>query len=46
MYHEMMTNVPLLDHGHAPQAAILSGGAGAMLREVTREKKLAHSTMA
>lgn len=39
IYHEMMTHVPLLAHGHAKHVLIIGGGDGAMLREVTRHKK-------
>ncbi|MDI8841736.1 hypothetical protein MJI69_30690, partial [Salmonella enterica subsp. enterica serovar Anatum] len=35
IYHEMMTHVPLLAHGHAKHVLIIGGGDGAMLREVT-----------
>ena len=38
IYHEMMTHVPLLAHGHAKHVLIIGGGDGAMLREVTRHK--------
>ena len=34
IYHEMMTHVPLLAHGHAKHVLIIGGGDGAMLREV------------
>ena len=40
IYHEMMTHVPLLAHGHAKHVLIIGGGDGAMLREVTRHKNL------
>ena len=43
IYHEMMTHVPLLAHGHAKHVLIIGGGDGAMLREVTRHKKLSQS---
>lgn len=35
IYHEMMTHVPLLAHGHAKDVLIIGGGDGAMLREVS-----------
>ncbi len=43
IYHEMMTHVPLLAHGHAKHVLIIGGGDGAMLREVTRHKTLSQS---
>ena len=43
IYHEMMTHVPLLAHGHAKHVLIIGGGDGAMLREVTRHKNVSQS---
>ena len=43
IYHEMMTHVPLLAHGHAKHVLIIGGGDGAMLVEVTRIKTLSQS---
>ena len=40
IYHEMMTHVPLMAHGHAKHVLIIGGGDGAMLREVTRHKNV------
>ncbi len=45
IYHEMMTHVPLLAHGHAKHVLIIGGGDGAMLREVTRHKNVETITM-
>lgn len=45
IYHEMMTHVPLLAHGHAKHVLIIGGGDGAMLREVTRHKNVESITM-
>ncbi|KEA63815.1 Spermidine synthase [Marinobacterium lacunae] len=36
IYHEMMTHVPLLAHGHVKSVLIIGGGDGGMLREVLR----------
>ena len=38
IYHEMMTHVPLLAHGHAKIVLIIGGGDGGILREVLRHK--------
>ena len=40
IYHEMMTHVPLLAHGHAKDVLIIGGGDGAMLREVSRHQNV------
>ncbi|CCJ92784.1 polyamine aminopropyltransferase [Cronobacter malonaticus] len=45
IYHEMMTHVPLLAHGHAKRVLIIGGGDGAMLREVTRHQSVESITM-
>ncbi|SFN17097.1 spermidine synthase [Izhakiella capsodis] len=45
IYHEMLTNVPLLAHGNAKRVLIIGGGDGAMLREVTRHKNVEQITM-
>lgn len=45
IYHEMMTHVPLLAHGHAKRVLIIGGGDGAMLREVTRHQGVESITM-
>ncbi|WP_174891065.1 polyamine aminopropyltransferase [Candidatus Hamiltonella defensa] len=36
IYHEMMTHVPLLAHGHVKKVLIIGGGDGGILREVCR----------
>ncbi|MGF1528423.1 MAG: polyamine aminopropyltransferase [Candidatus Competibacterales bacterium] len=36
IYHEMLTHVPLLAHGHARRVLIVGGGDGGILREVVR----------
>ena len=43
IYHEMMTHVPLLAHGHAKHVLIIGGGDGAMLREVTEIESIGDS---
>ena len=45
IYHEMMTHVPLLAHGHAKHVLIIGGGDGAMLREVSRHRSIETITM-
>ncbi|MFZ4833464.1 polyamine aminopropyltransferase [Rouxiella sp. Mn2063] len=45
IYHEMMTHVPLLAHGHAKKVLIIGGGDGGMLREVCRHKAVEQITM-
>ena len=45
IYHEMMTHVPLLAHGHAKDVLIIGGGDGAMLREVSRHQNVETITM-
>jgi spermidine synthase len=44
IYHEMMTHVPILAHGHTQRVLIVGGGDGGMLREVTRHKQITHIT--
>lgn len=36
IYHEMLTHVPMLAHGHAKRVLIIGGGDGGMLREVIK----------
>ncbi|PIJ49784.1 spermidine synthase [Erwinia sp. OLTSP20] len=45
IYHEMLTNVPLLAHGNAKRVLIIGGGDGAMLREVARHQSVEQITM-
>lgn len=45
IYHEMMTHVPLLAHGHASHVLIIGGGDGGMLREVCRHHPIKSITM-
>ena len=45
IYHEMLTHVPLLAHGHAKRVLIIGGGDGGMLREVCRHQRVEHITM-
>jgi spermidine synthase len=44
IYHEMLTHVPILAHGHAKRVLIVGGGDGGMLREVTRHQHVTHIT--
>lgn len=45
IYHEMLTHVPLLAHGHAQNVLIIGGGDGGMLREVCKHQNLESITM-
>ncbi|MTD40991.1 polyamine aminopropyltransferase [Erwinia sp. CPCC 100877] len=45
IYHEMLTHIPLLAHGHAKRVLIIGGGDGGMLREVCRHKAVESITM-
>ncbi|ORM65165.1 polyamine aminopropyltransferase [Pantoea rwandensis] len=45
IYHEMMTHVPILAHGHVKRVLIIGGGDGAMLREVSRHQNVEQITM-
>ncbi|WP_028487306.1 polyamine aminopropyltransferase [Thiomicrorhabdus chilensis] len=38
IYHEMMTHVPILAHGHARRVLIIGGGDGGILREVLKHE--------
>ncbi|MEJ2156221.1 MAG: polyamine aminopropyltransferase [Desulfobacteraceae bacterium] len=40
IYHEMLTHVPILAHGSVRRVLIIGGGDGAMLREVTRHRRI------
>lgn len=45
IYHEMLTHVPLLAHGHAKKVLIIGGGDGGMLREVCHHQSVELITM-
>jgi len=45
IYHEMMTHVPVLAHGHVRKLLIIGGGDGGILREVIRHKAIEKITM-
>lgn len=45
VYHEMLTHVPILAHGHARKVLIIGGGDGGMLREVVKHRQLTDITM-
>lgn len=38
IYHEMLTHVPILMHGHVKRVLIIGGGDGGILREVCKHK--------
>lgn len=40
IYHEMMTHVPMLAHGHAKKVLIIGGGDGGILREVLKHQNV------
>ena len=44
IYHEMLAHVPILAHGNARRILIIGGGDGAMLREVTRHRRVTRIT--
>lgn len=45
VYHEMMTHVPLLAHGHAKNVLVIGGGDGGILREVLKHKAVEKVTL-
>ena len=45
IYHEMLTNVPILAHGNVSRVLIIGGGDGGILRHVLKHKKILHATM-
>ncbi|KFZ38534.1 spermidine synthase [Shewanella mangrovi] len=45
IYHEMLTHVPLLAHGHAKRVLIIGGGDGGILREVVKHRDVEAITM-
>lgn len=45
IYHEMLTHIPMLAHGHAKRVLIIGGGDGGMLREVVKHSSVEHITM-
>ncbi len=40
VYHEMMTHVPLITHGHAKSVLVIGGGDGGILREVLKHDSI------
>jgi len=44
IYHEMLTHVPILTHGHVKRVLIIGGGDGGILREVCKHKSIEHIT--
>lgn len=44
VYHEMLTHVPVLAHGHVEKVLIVGGGDGGILREVTKHAQISHIT--
>ncbi|MDA0676098.1 MAG: polyamine aminopropyltransferase [Proteobacteria bacterium] len=45
VYHEMLTHVPMLAHGHVRDVLIVGGGDGGILREVLRHRKVRRAVM-
>ena len=45
IYHEMLTHVPVLAHGHAKDVLIIGGGDGGMAREVLKHSTVERVTM-
>lgn len=44
IYHEMLTHVPVLGHGHVKKVLIVGGGDGGILREVAKYGQISHIT--
>ena len=44
IYHEMLTHVPILAHGHATRVLVIGGGDGGIIREVFRHPTIEHAT--
>src|SRR5690554_5836344 len=44
IYHEMMTHVPIIAHGHAKRVLIIDGGDGGIAREVCKHSGVEHIT--
>lgn len=44
IYHEMMTHVPIIAHGHAKRVLIIGGGDGGIAREVCKHSGVEHIT--
>ncbi len=44
-YHEMLTHVPILTHGHIRNVLIIGGGDGGILREVTKHAGIEKITL-
>jgi len=45
VYHEMLTHVPMLAHGHVRDVLIVGGGDGGILREVLRHRQVRRAVM-
>ncbi len=45
IYHEMLTHVPVLAHGHVKSALIIGGGDGGTLRELTKHQSIETITL-
>jgi spermidine synthase len=45
IYHEMLTHVPILAHGHVRRVLIVGGGDGGMAREVLKHDGIEQVTM-
>jgi len=45
IYHEMLTHVPMLSHGHAKKVLIIGGADGGILREVLLHKNVEKAVM-
>jgi len=45
VYHEMMTHIPIVAHGHAKSVLIVGGGDGGSLREACKHQNIQHITL-
>lgn len=45
VYHEMLTHVPMIAHGHAKNVLIIGGGDGGIMREVLKHKTVEKVTL-
>ncbi|HNX25978.1 MAG TPA: polyamine aminopropyltransferase [Phycisphaerae bacterium] len=45
IYHEMMTHVPIISHGHVRKVLIIGGGDGGILRETLRHSDVEKVTI-
>jgi len=44
IYHEMLSHVPILAHGHVDNILVVGGGDGGIIREITQHRGIQHIT--